>query len=337
MKMRKAAVLDLLLFYVSLEVTFVVQVASAAAKTEVQKPKGEVRQFLDTYCALLPKLGGASSGDLAAAIGSEFQALFHPTLDSCGWDAINPIMGYQLKKATYQECLDAEATALSKGRLLKAGTVKCTEKIADEEQGSAAFVTEAVWTPVSVSKDGKSTTVTGESFTANFAERLKLTRSNIDGKLRIASYHLDFDSYNFLPTTYFHDMTSSHDTSSSGVDTSSSGAAGAGESSARAGESKSIFLAENQLGEIQKQLAERKSIFLAAQLPSSAGAGQHNEKQLAAHQFGFPSLAKPTSIVVGAVGVAGALLFVGIFVGAVAANLFFKVKKQNVLLGEEQF
>merc|ERR1712137_779014 len=90
-------------------------------------------------------------------------------------------MGYNLKNATVPECFAAESGGMSKGRLMDITSANCIETIADEAKGTAAFWTRGILTDPS-----------GKKFTTNFAERLKI----VDGK--IAAYHIDFDSYNFL-------------------------------------------------------------------------------------------------------------------------------------------
>ena len=142
----------------------------------------EVQQLLDTYCELIltltnSKKGGLDRNDLAASVSGKFEAHYHDFLD-CSWDTGNPIMGYNIKIASYEECLVAKVNGMSHGKRLKVSTTTCTEIIADETKGTGSF-----WTSASIA---------GKDSSVSFAGKIKV----VDGK--IAAYHIDFDTYVFL-------------------------------------------------------------------------------------------------------------------------------------------
>jgi len=150
----------------------------------VSTPAVSVKGWAANYCKMAEILQGQKmvlDKEQVAEAFKEFAGLFTEKLD-CSQDPHNPILGYDLKGASFQEC--TETAAARDAHMVKAeiSHLKCIEVIADEDKRTGA-----IW--LGFGNSGK--------YTAQYKTRGAF-RFQLEGD-KCSGYHVVFDSYNLLP------------------------------------------------------------------------------------------------------------------------------------------
>jgi len=95
-----------------------------------------IQETMDEYCSVNKKLEHASTDDYSGYV-KYMTKLFEPKF-SCSFDPFDKMIGYDLKDATLEECLDADSKGWEGffgGKKVVGDSFHCIETIADEKKG----------------------------------------------------------------------------------------------------------------------------------------------------------------------------------------------------------
>jgi hypothetical protein len=146
---------------------------------------GKIMDSLDKICDILDQMSDAKQDITPEAMKSLFARFSSMMADKvdCSEDPFNPVLGYNLKGASFGDCQAAKMKAVSNPEAqFQLGTSKCIQKIADEDDKSGA-----TW--MEMSNTGK--------FKPEFTVRAAW-RYSFDDDGKITAYHGVYDSYHVL-------------------------------------------------------------------------------------------------------------------------------------------